>query len=116
MASSRHQLFSLSRRLIGVVPSITLTATAAVDTITSKDAPEPTCVQAKIKSKDDQGALVEPKAMAVTNQHADVYSPLGFSLRKTGDDTTALIYYKQALDFDADNKGAREAWASSMWR
>ena len=33
---------------------------------------------------------------------------MGFSLRKTGDYTTALTFYKKALDFDADHKGARE--------
>jgi tetratricopeptide (TPR) repeat protein len=43
-----------------------------------------------------------------TYQHADVYSLMGFSLRKTGDYTNALTFYKKALDFDADHKGAHE--------
>jgi hypothetical protein len=51
--------------------------------------------------------LVELKALAITNQHADGYSLLGFSLRRTGD-VTALTYYKKALDCVADHKGARE--------
>jgi tetratricopeptide (TPR) repeat protein len=41
-------------------------------------------------------------------QHADVYNLLGFSLRKTGDYARALTFYKKALDFDADHKGAHE--------
>jgi Flp pilus assembly protein TadD len=80
----------------------------AVDTVTSKDAPDLTSVRAKIKAKDYQGALTELKVLADTHQHADVYSLLGFSLRKTGDYPTALTFYKKALEFDADHKGARE--------
>ena len=80
----------------------------AVDTVTSKGAPDLTSVRAKIKAKDYQAALAELKVLADTNQHADVYSLIGFSLRKTGDYPSALTYYKKALDFDADHKGARE--------
>ena len=80
----------------------------AVDTMTSKDAPNLTSVRAKIKAKDYKAALVELKTVADTHQHADVYSLMGFSLRKTGDFSTALTYYKKALDFDANHKGARE--------
>jgi Flp pilus assembly protein TadD len=80
----------------------------AVDTITSKDAPDLTSVRTKIKAKDYKAALVELKTVAETHQHADVYSLIGFSLRKTGDYPTALTYYKKALDFDANHKGARE--------
>ena len=50
----------------------------------------------------------ELKVLADTHQHADVYSLMGFSLRKTGDYPTALTFYKKALDFDANHKGARE--------
>jgi len=80
----------------------------AVDTVTSKDAPDLTFARAKIKAKDYQAALIELRVLADTHQHADVYSLMGFSLRKTGDYTTALTFYKKALDFDADHKGARE--------
>jgi Flp pilus assembly protein TadD len=80
----------------------------AVDTITSKDAPDLTSVRAKIKAKDYKSALVELRMVAETHQHADVYSLMGFSLRKTDDYPTALTYYKKALDFDANHKGARE--------
>jgi tetratricopeptide (TPR) repeat protein len=82
------------------------TAAFGVATITSKVAPDFTPARANIKSQDDQGALVELQALAITNQHADGYPLLGFSLRRTGD-VTALIYYKKALDCDADHKGAR---------
>jgi Flp pilus assembly protein TadD len=80
----------------------------AVDTVTSKDAPDLTSVRAKIKAKDYQAALVELRTVADTHQHADVYSLMGFSLRKTGDYPTALTFYKKALEFDVDHKGARE--------
>jgi Flp pilus assembly protein TadD len=80
----------------------------AVDTVTSKDSPDLTSVRAKIKAKDYQAALAELKTMANTHQHADVYSLMGFSLRKTGDYPTALTFYKKALDFDTNHKGARE--------
>jgi tetratricopeptide (TPR) repeat protein len=33
---------------------------------------------------------------------------MGFSLRKTGDYSSALTFYKKALDFDANHKGAHE--------
>jgi tetratricopeptide (TPR) repeat protein len=80
----------------------------AVDTVTSKDAPDLTSVRAKIKAKDYQAALAELNVLADTHQHADVYSLMGFSWRRTGDYPTALTFYKKALDFDADHKGARE--------
>ena len=67
---------------------------------------QPSCT--KIKAKDYKAALVELRTVADTHQHADVYSLMGFSLRKTGDFPTALTYYKKALDFDANHKGARE--------
>jgi tetratricopeptide (TPR) repeat protein len=80
----------------------------AVDTVTSKDAPDLTSVRAKIKAKDYQVALTELNVLADTHQHADVYSLMGFTWRRTGDYPTALTFYKKALDFDADHKGARE--------
>lgn len=82
--------------------------TLAVDNLNSKDAPDLTSVRAKMKAADYRGALDELKVLADTNQHADVYNLMGFSLRKIGDYPTALTFYKKALDFDADHKGARE--------
>jgi tetratricopeptide (TPR) repeat protein len=80
----------------------------AVDIVTSKDAPDLASVRAKIKAKDYHAALVELRGLADTHQHADLYSLLGFSLRKTGDYPAALTFYKKALDLDADHKGAHE--------
>src|SRR5437870_9832503 len=84
-------------------------AVPAVDTAVSKDAPDLTAVRAKIKAKDFKAALAELSGLVDKGvQHADVYNLLGFSLRKTGDHPKALTFYKKALDFDADHKGAHE--------
>ena len=76
--------------------------------MTSTDAPDLTSVRGKIKARDYLAALAELKVMADSYQHADVYSLMGFSLRKTGDYATALTFYRKALDFDANHKGAHE--------
>jgi tetratricopeptide (TPR) repeat protein len=84
-------------------------AALAVDTPVSKDAPDLTAVRAKIKAKDFKSALVDLNGMIDKGvQHADVYNLMGFSLRKTGDYPKAMTFYKKALDFDADHKGAHE--------
>jgi Flp pilus assembly protein TadD len=84
------------------------TGALAVDNVTSKDAPDLTSVRAKIKAKDYQGALAELTPMLATYQHADVYNLMGFSLRKTGDTKQAYTFYRKALDFDPEHKGALE--------
>jgi len=80
----------------------------AVDNITTRDAPDLTTVRAKIKAQDFKGALAELTPMLTTHQHADVYNLMGFSLRKTGDTKQALTFYRKALDFDPQHKGALE--------
>ena len=80
----------------------------AVDNITSKDAPDLTSVRAKIKAKDFKAALAELTPMLATYQHADVYNLMGFSLRKTGDYKQAYTFYRKALDFDPNHRGALE--------
>src|SRR5712692_16066 len=80
----------------------------AVDTVSSRDAPDLTSVRAKIKAKDFKAALAELTPMLTTHQHADVYNLMGFSLRKTGDYQQAYTFYRKALDFDPDHKGALE--------
>ena len=80
----------------------------AVDNITSHDAPDLTSVRAKIKAKDFKTALAELTPMLDTYQHADVYNLMGFSLRKTGDYKQAYTFYRKALDFNPDHKGALE--------
>lgn len=81
---------------------------SAVDNVTSKDAPDLTSVRAKLKVKDYKGALAELTPMIEKVQHADVYNLMGFSLRKTGDQKQAFTFYRKALDFDPQHKGALE--------
>jgi tetratricopeptide (TPR) repeat protein len=88
--------------------SLVATGALAVDNVTSKDAPDLTSVRAKIKAKDFKAALAELTPMLVTYQHADVYNLMGFSLRKTGDYKQAYTFYRKALDFDPEHKGALE--------
>jgi Flp pilus assembly protein TadD len=80
----------------------------AVDNEVSRDAPDLVSVRAKIKAKDFAGALAELTPMLQTHQHADVYNLMGFALRKTGDRNQAFTFYRKALDFDPDHKGALE--------
>jgi tetratricopeptide (TPR) repeat protein len=84
------------------------TSAFAVDNVTSKDAPDLASVRAKLKAKDYKAALAELTPMLDTYQHADVYNLMGFSLRKTGDQKQAFTYYRKALDFDPQHKGALE--------
>lgn len=83
-------------------------AAGAVDNVTSKDAPDLASVRARLKAKDFKGALAELTPMLATYQHADVYNLMGFSLRKTGDTKQAYTFYRKALDFDPQHKGALE--------
>jgi tetratricopeptide (TPR) repeat protein len=80
----------------------------AVDTVTSRDAPDLTSVRAKIKAKDFKGAIAELTPLLETHQHADVYNLMGFSLRKSGDYKQAYTFYRKALEFDPEHKGALE--------
>jgi len=94
--------------LLSAALAIVAPAALAVDTITSRDAPDLTSVRAKIKAKDFKAALEELTPMLANYQHADVYNLMGFSLRKTGDYQQAYTFYRKALDFDPDHKGALE--------
>jgi tetratricopeptide (TPR) repeat protein len=88
--------------------ALAATGACAVDNITSRDAPDLASVRAKIKANDYEAALAELAPMLSTYQHADVYNLMGFSLRKTGDYKQAYSFYRKALDFDPDHKGALE--------
>jgi tetratricopeptide (TPR) repeat protein len=92
----------LAAAAFGAAPAL------AVDNITSKDAPDLTSVRAKIKAKDFKAALAELTPMLATYQHADVYNLMGFSLRKMGEYKQAYTFYRKALDFDPEHKGALE--------
>ena len=88
--------------------SVASTGALAVDVVTSRDAPDLSSVRAKIKAKDFKGAIAELAPMLETNQHADVYNLMGFSLRKSGDYKQAYTFYRKALDFNPEHKGALE--------
>jgi Flp pilus assembly protein TadD len=91
-----------------VAASFAAPAALAVDVVTSRDAPDLTSVRAKIKAKDFKAAITELTPMLETHQHADVYNLMGFSLRKSGDSRQAYTFYRKALDFDPEHKGALE--------
>jgi tetratricopeptide (TPR) repeat protein len=80
----------------------------AIDTVVSRDAPDLTSVRAKIKAKDFKAAIAELTPLLETHQHADVYNLMGFSLRKLKDYKQAYTFYRKALEFDPEYKGALE--------
>jgi Flp pilus assembly protein TadD len=103
--------FALTTALVfgtAPVPGLHLSPAFAVDSMTSRDAPDLTSVRAKIAAKNYSAAIEELRGLADTNQHADVYNLLGYALRKSGDFKTSLTYYSKALDFQPDHKAARE--------
>lgn len=103
----RTRTVSIPALAAAIAVSLCLPA-PAVDIATSNDPPDLAPVRAMIKAKDFASARDQLFRLADTHQHADVYNLLGFSLRKTGDYKQALTYYKKALDFDPDHKGAHE--------
>src|ERR1700730_16801306 len=94
--------------LVLVASAVAAGGALAVDTVTTKDAPELAPVRAKIDAKDWSGAVADLKKLAATYQHADVYNLLGYSLRNLGEYGEAKTYYAKALDFDPSHKGAHE--------
>ncbi len=81
----------------------------AVDTPSPGDAPDLAAIRAKIDARDFPGAITQLNALVEQGvQQPDVYNLLGYSLRKSGDTKTALTYYRKALDFNPDHKGALE--------
>lgn len=93
---------------LGLAPNLMSTVAYAVDNMTSADAPDLSGPRSKIKARNYAGAIEDLKKIADTNQHADVYNLLGYSLRKSGDFKSAVTYYTKALDFDPNHKAARE--------
>jgi tetratricopeptide (TPR) repeat protein len=80
----------------------------AVDDPNSTTAPDLTSVRAKIDAENYPAALEELRDLAEDNQQADVYNLMGFTLRKTGDYETSLVYYTKALELQPEHKAARE--------
>jgi Flp pilus assembly protein TadD len=93
----------------GAILSAVLTPAAAwaigADLSDSEDSSELAAVRAKIKAEDYRGALADLRGM---KPDADVYNLMGYSLRKSGDTTEALVYYEKALEIDPRHKGALE--------
>ena len=104
----RMRILGISLSAIAVTALVQIGGAYAIDTISSTDAPDLTQVRIKIKAKDFAGALEGLEPLLQTNQHADVYNLMGFSLRKTGDYKQAYTFYRKALDFDPEHKGALE--------
>lgn len=101
---------ALAALLLGGGAVLALVSPAgAVDTPTTREAPDLTAVRAKVKAREWTSAIADLNGMLDKGvQHADVYNLLGFSLRKSGDLATAYTFYRKALDFDPEHKGALE--------
>jgi tetratricopeptide (TPR) repeat protein len=80
----------------------------AADSLPARDAPDLTAVRASLKAKNYEAALAQLKPMVVRFQQPDVYSLMGFALRKTGDRAQAMSYYNKALALDPGHRGALE--------
>ena len=93
---------------LALITGLGLSPAFAVDNMSSTDAPDLTSVRARIKARDYAGALAQLRELADDVQHADVYSLLGFTLRKTGDFKTSLTYYTKAIEMAPEHKAARE--------
>jgi Flp pilus assembly protein TadD len=93
----------------GTILSAVLTPAVAravdVDSLETESSSDLGPARAKIKAEDYRGALADLRAM---KPNADVYNLMGYSLRKSGDPTQALVYYEKALDIDPRHKGALE--------
>jgi Flp pilus assembly protein TadD len=93
-----------------VAAGLALAAAAhAVDTPASGGAPDLAKARALIKEEKFKDAITELNGWIDRGaQHADLYNLLGFSLRKSGDLKNAATYYRKALEFDPNHKGALE--------
>ncbi len=91
-----------------VVAAVFTKCAGAADFTSSKDDPDLSKVRAAIKVKNYDAALADLKGMVVTYPQPDVFSLMGFALRKTGDRAQAMTYYRKALDADPTHRGALE--------
>lgn len=90
--------------------TVTVSAAYAADFPSSNksDGPDLTGVRGDISARNYQAALTQLKGIVVDYGKPDVYSLLGFTLRKTGDRAQAMTYYQKALDADPNHLGALE--------
>jgi tetratricopeptide (TPR) repeat protein len=94
--------------LVAMFGAATILPAAHAADVQTRDAPDLTAVRAAIKAKNYDAALAQLKVIVATSSHPDVYSLMGFALRKTGDRPQAMAYYRKALDADPTHKGALE--------
>jgi tetratricopeptide (TPR) repeat protein len=80
----------------------------AADLAPQPDAPDLRGIRSALKAKQYAAALTELKPLAAKYQQPDVYSLMGFALRKTGDRPQAMIYYNKVLAMSPTHKGALE--------
>ena len=100
---------SLRSLALGALASLLLgTQPWAADTPPMSSTPDLTRIRATLKAKNYEAALGQLRGIVGTNQTADVFSLMGFALRKTGDRAGGMAYYQRALALDANHKGALE--------
>lgn len=80
----------------------------AADTPPSSALPDLTAIRAKIYAENYSEAVDDLTKLTETVQHADVYNLLGFSLRSLERYEEAGKWYREALFYDPDHKGALE--------
>ena len=87
--------------LAGLLASTAIASKAsAADFTSSSDGPDLSGVRLQIEAKNYQAALTDLKGIVVKYEKPDVYSLLGYTLRKTGDRAEAMTYYQKALAAD----------------
>jgi tetratricopeptide (TPR) repeat protein len=91
-----------------LIVAATIPPGAQAADVQTREGPDLTAVRAAIKAKNYDTALAELKPIVAGSQDPDAYSLMGFVLRKTGDRTQAMTYYRKALDADPTHKGALE--------
>jgi len=97
------------RLLLFALFAATATPVLAFDTPTTATMPDLSAIRTKIDAKDYRGAITDLNKLINRGvQDADVYNLMGYSLRKSGDTQTAMTFYKKALEFDPNHKGALE--------
>ena len=85
-----------------------LSPAGAADTPPSSELPDLTAIRREIYIERYDAAIAELTTLVETHQHADLYNLLAFSLRHVGRTDEAEKWYRQALYYDPDHKGALE--------
>lgn len=99
----------IGRALLYGLAAIALAGPAvAADTPPSTALPDLTGIRQKIYAERYAEAVDDLTKLTETVQHADVYNLLGFSLRSLDRYDEAGKWYREALYYDPDHKGALE--------